>query len=196
MKNFKLTTAIALVASSVLMSSAAIAAESSGAYVTDSSGNEVTGPQGKCIQTSSWSEETANKKCNPELFPDPVVAAAPVYESINVSTNALFGFDNAAISAEGEAALQALGDGIQAKGAKVVDIDIIGHTDSTGPEEYNQALSERRANAIRDFIVSKGVDASIIDVSGMGESSPIADNATEEGRAQNRRVEVRVGAEQ
>ena len=90
--------------------------------------------------------------------------------------------------------LQALGDSIRAKGAQVVDIDIIGHTDSMGPEEYNQKLSERRATAMKDFLVNeRDVDASIIDISGMGESSPIADNATAEGRAQNRRVEVHVG---
>ena len=75
-----------------------------------------------------------------------------------------------------------------------MDIDIIGHTDSVGDEDYNQQLSGRRASAMRDFLVTeRKVDSNIIDVSGMGESSPVADNATAEGRALNRRVEVRVG---
>lgn len=198
MKNFKLKSVIALIASSALMSSMAIAADGPKAYVTDSGGTEVRDHEGKCYRTASWSKETANKECNPELFPEPVVAAAaPVYESVTLSTNALFGFDEATLTPEGEAALQALSADIQAKGARVVDIDIIGHTDSTGSEEYNQELSVRRATAIKSYIVTeKDVDASIIDVSGMGESSPVADNSTKEGRALNRRVEVNVGAKQ
>ncbi len=113
---------------------------------------------------------------------------------MTLSASALFDFDSAEIKTEGLEELKALGDRIHAKKASVVDIDIIGHTDSTGPEAYNQGLSERRANAMKDFLVNQhGVDASIIDVSGMGESSPVADNATAAGRAKNRRVEVRIG---
>ena len=93
----------------------------------------------------------------------------------------------------GKDALHALDNKIKSKGATVVDIDVIGHTDSDGSEEYNQALSIRRANAVKDFMVSEGIDASIIDVSGKGELSPIADNRTREGRALNRRVEIHVG---
>jgi OOP family OmpA-OmpF porin len=78
----------------------------------------------------------------------------------------------------------------------VVDIDIIGHTDSTGPADYNQGLSERRAQAVADYIISEGIDAAIIDVSGEGENNPIASNDTAEGRAQNRRVDINVGVEQ
>ena len=75
----------------------------------------------------------------------------------------------------------------------MVDIDVIGHTDSTGDEDYNMGLSVRRAEAVRDYLVSRGIDSSIIDVSGLGETSPISSNATREGRAQNRRVEIHVG---
>jgi OOP family OmpA-OmpF porin len=68
---------------------------------------------------------------------------------------------------------------------------IIGHTDSVGPEEYNQKLSLRRAEAVRDFVLRKyEVDPNIIKVSGKGESEPVADNSTKAGRAKNRRVEV------
>lgn len=67
-----------------------------------------------------------------------------------------------------------------------------GHTDSVGSEQYNQRLSLRRAEAVKDYLVRNGIDASRIRVEGRGESNPVASNATAEGRAQNRRVELRV----
>jgi OOP family OmpA-OmpF porin len=70
-------------------------------------------------------------------------------------------------------------------------LEIIGHTDSTGPEDYNQGLSERRAQAAADYLAGKGVAASKMTVKGMGESAPAHDNSTREGRAMNRRVELR-----
>jgi OOP family OmpA-OmpF porin len=69
-------------------------------------------------------------------------------------------------------------------------LEIVGHTDSTGPEDYNQGLSERRAQAAADYLAGKGVSASRMTVKGMGESSPVADNSTREGRSMNRRVEL------
>jgi OOP family OmpA-OmpF porin len=69
-------------------------------------------------------------------------------------------------------------------------LEIVGHTDSTGPEDYNQGLSERRAQAAADYLAGKGVSASRMTVKGMGESSPAADNSTREGRSMNRRVEL------
>ena len=66
--------------------------------------------------------------------------------------------------------------------------EVQGHTDSTGTRESNQKLSERRAQAIVDKLVELGIDASRLTAVGKGQYSPIADNATEEGRAQNRRV--------
>ncbi|MEM7404473.1 MAG: OmpA family protein [Pseudomonadota bacterium] len=70
-------------------------------------------------------------------------------------------------------------------------VRIVGHTDSTGPDGYNQGLSERRAAAVRRYLTDNGgVDAGRMDVEGRGEAEPIADNGTREGRAQNRRVEL------
>ena len=65
-----------------------------------------------------------------------------------------------------------------------------GHTDSIGSDAYNQRLSERRANAVRDYMVSRGIDAQRITTKGWGKSKPIASNKTKEGRARNRRVEI------
>lgn len=125
-------------------------------------------------------------------------APAPVvkYEKNTMSASALFDHDKSTLKEEGKAALHSLDESIKARGATVVDINVIGHTDSDGSEEYNMALSIRRAEAVRDYMVSEGVDAAIIDVSGEGESNPIASNATREGRAENRRVDIHVGITQ
>ena len=71
-------------------------------------------------------------------------------------------------------------------------IEIVGHTDDVGDEDYNMKLSEQRAQSVRDHLVSNGVDPSKIVTTAMGESSPIASNSTPEGRAQNRRVQIRL----
>lgn len=67
---------------------------------------------------------------------------------------------------------------------------IVGHTDNMGPDSYNQSLSEKRANAVKDLLVNEGVDTTRISATGMGESNPTASNDTKEGRAQNRRIEA------
>ncbi|OGU66664.1 MAG: hypothetical protein A2499_00205 [Stygiobacter sp. RIFOXYC12_FULL_38_8] len=71
-------------------------------------------------------------------------------------------------------------------------IGIEGYTDNVGSESYNKGLSERRANTVKNYLTSKGVDAGRITVSGKGESNPVADNATADGRAMNRRIEFKV----
>lgn len=201
MKYPQLKTVTAAVASFILLGGIAAEAHSAKqAYVTSGSGHvvRVKDRQGNCVRTPDWSEELATKECDPQLFPDPepVAMAAPTYQSMTLSANALFAFDSATLTNEGKASVEALGDEIQAKGAQVVGIDIIGHTDSMGAEAYNEQLSLRRANALKDYLVAeKGIDAGIIDVSGRGESQPVADNATREGRARNRRVEVNVGVQ-
>lgn len=71
-------------------------------------------------------------------------------------------------------------------------VELQGHTDSSGADAYNMQLSERRANAVRDYLISQGVSASQLTARGYGETQPVADNKTNEGRARNRRVEMAV----
>jgi len=70
--------------------------------------------------------------------------------------------------------------------------NLAGYTDNVGTDAYNQRLSERRVNSVRDYVVGKGVDGGRVTGQGFGESKPIADNKTAEGRAKNRRVEIKV----
>jgi OOP family OmpA-OmpF porin len=75
---------------------------------------------------------------------------------------------------------------------RAVYVEIVGHTDDVGDDDYNQELSEQRAQAMRDYLVATGLDATKIVTRGAGEMKPIASNRTDEGRAENRRVEVLV----
>jgi OOP family OmpA-OmpF porin len=99
-----------------------------------------------------------------------------------------FDFDKATLRPEAMVVLDEAAALLE-KHERVV-IEVAGHTDSVGSEEYNQGLSERRANAVRDYLTSKGVKASRLTARGYGESMPIASNDTDEGRAENRRVEM------
>ena len=99
-----------------------------------------------------------------------------------------FDFDKATLKPEAKAILDQAA-ALLAKHERVV-VEVAGHTDSTGPEAYNQKLSERRANAVQDYLVEKGIRASRLSAKGYGESMPVASNDSKEGRAENRRVEL------
>ena len=107
---------------------------------------------------------------------------------VNMKNDILFEVDSANLKAEAVTQLVQVGDIV----AKYADdtIAIAGHTDSSGSENYNEELSLRRAGAVKSVLVSRGVQESQITVSGLGESRPVADNGTAEGRAKNRRVEL------
>ncbi len=101
-----------------------------------------------------------------------------------------FAFDSSVIDSQ---SARIMDQGVAALNeAKTVDIHIEGHTDNIGTEEYNQKLSERRANAVRDYFVSKGIAAARLTAEGVGESRPVASNTTADGRSENRRVELHV----
>lgn len=117
-------------------------------------------------------------------------APAPAPSKISLSADALFDFDKATIKAGGTGKLDALVDRL--KGVNVEVVIAVGHTDSVGTDAYNQRLSLARANSVKTYLVGKGVDAKRIRTEGRGESQPVADNATAEGRAKNRRVDIEV----
>ncbi len=122
--------------------------------------------------------------------PPPAPQPVPVSEKVSFAAEALFDFDKSVVKPEGKAALDDLLNKLQGMNAEVMIT--VGHTDSIGTDAYNQKLSLRRAEAVKAYIVSKGVDASRVYTEGKGETQPIADNKTSEGRAKNRRVTVEV----
>lgn len=99
-----------------------------------------------------------------------------------------FDFDSAVIKPEYYALLDNVAQVL--KNNPSLTVEIQGHTDSIGPEDYNKQLSLRRAQAVADYLASHGIDASRLRVSGVGEADPVASNDTEEGRARNRRVQI------
>ncbi len=102
----------------------------------------------------------------------------------------LFDFDKSAVKPEAGAILDRLVAFMNENKDKKVNLS--GHTDNVGTEAYNQGLSERRVASVKDYVVKKGVDGGRVSGQGFGESKPIADNKTREGRAKNRRVEIKV----
>ena len=102
----------------------------------------------------------------------------------------LFDFDRTNIKPEAAAILDRLVAFMNENKDKKVALS--GHTDSISTEAYNRGLSERRVASVRDYLVKKGVDSGRVSGQGFGETKPIADNRTREGRAKNRRVEIRV----
>jgi len=99
-----------------------------------------------------------------------------------------FDFDKATIKPEGKAVLNEAA-ALLKKHERVV-VEVAGHTDSVGSDAYNQGLSERRANSVKDYLTSQGVTATRLTAKGYGEAQPVASNDTQEGRAENRRVEL------
>ena len=106
------------------------------------------------------------------------------------AADAFFDFDKSVLKPEGRAKLDDLV-------GKIKDINLeviiaVGHTDSVGSDAYNQRLSVRRSEAVKAYLVSKGVERNRVYTEGKGEKQPVADNKTAEGRAKNRRVEIEV----
>jgi|AntAceMinimDraft_11_1070367.scaffolds.fasta_scaffold00242_17 OOP family OmpA-OmpF porin len=117
------------------------------------------------------------------------------YTAHTVSAEVLFDFDKSVLKDQGKVELQKLGQIIMGQGMSVGDIDVVGHTDSVGSDAYNEALSVRRAQAVKTFLVGGGISPGIIDVIGMGKREPVASNDTAAGRSLNRRVDILVGAQ-
>ncbi|SDI46075.1 Outer membrane protein OmpA [Pseudomonas flavescens] len=126
------------------------------------------------------------------IVEEPVVAE-PVADAVRVELDVKFDFDKSQVKQQSLGDIQSLADFM--KQYPQTSTVVEGHTDSVGTDAYNQALSERRAKAVRDVLVNQyGVGGTRVEAVGYGESRPVADNATEEGRAINRRVEAEVEA--
>ena len=120
----------------------------------------------------------------------PVEAAPVEVAAFSLSSGATFELGGSTLSSEGKAEIAALIAKFEGKTADSVVIE--GHTDDSGDASFNQQLSEKRAEAVKAELVAQGAKAEKISTVGYGEDKPIADNATPEGRAQNRRVEIKV----
>lgn len=159
-------------------------------YLVDSYGNNISTSSntGLCWRSSDWTPARSVEPCDPVArqvqAPAPrVAAAAPppqipapapartALQSINFSADALFAFDKSVLKPEGKAALDDFAR--QLGGAQYDAIFVTGHTDRFGSNEYNQKLSERRANAVRDYLVSRDVPANRLNADGKGETQPV-----------------------
>ena len=144
---------------------------------------------------SSAADKASSAAPAPAAAPAPTAAAPaapaqPAATKVTYAADTFFDFDKSVLKPAAKAKLDDLLDKIKSINLEV--IIAIGHTDSVGSDEYNQKLSMRRSNAVKAYLVSKGVDKTRIYSEGKGESQPVADNKTKEGRAKNRRVEIEV----
>jgi OOP family OmpA-OmpF porin len=198
----------------VLVSSIAAMASVAGAQEIynwrNASGEVWKSVSGECWRSAAWSPATAAEGCDgaiapkaaepaPSVAPAPVVEAppapkaapaAPVAEKVSYSAEALFAFDKSVLTPKAKAEL----DGLVAK-LKNMELEVaiaVGHADSTGPEAYNQKLSVRRAEAVKAYLVSNGVEKNRIYTEGKGETQPAVDNNSKQNRAKNRRVVVEI----
>ena len=163
---------------------------------------------GQCWRAGSWTPAQAVCECDKDLMPKsacepmappppppasmskPAPKPAPVAEKVTLAADVLFDFDKAVLKNEGKSKLDDLAAKVKAINLEVVIA--IGHTDSVGSDAYNQKLSVRRAESVKAYLVSKGVEPNRIYTEGKGEKQPVASNKTKDGRQKNRRVEIEV----
>jgi len=163
-----------------------------------------------CWRDANWTPATAAQGCDgaivppkaapapapaPAAKPAPAPAAKPApapaaATKVTYAADAFFDFDKAVLKTEGKAKLDDLVGKV--KGISLEVIIAVGHTDSVGTDAYNQKLSVRRAEAVKAYLVSKGIEKNRVYTEGKGEKQPVADNKTSAGRAKNRRVEIEV----
>jgi len=151
------------------------------AACTDSDGDGVCDDIDRCPDTPYGAEVDADG-CSVQVIP------------VQVELDVKFDFDKALVKQQSQGDIQNLADFMHQHPQTNTRVE--GHTDSVGNDAYNQRLSERRANAVKQVLVNQyGIDPARVDSAGYGKTRPIADNSTEEGRALNRRVEAKVEAE-
>jgi OOP family OmpA-OmpF porin len=145
-----------------------------------------------CWRDSGWTPATAAKGCDgwiaPKLTVKPVKPVT--ITKVTLQADTLFDFDKSAIKPAGQAALDKVVAGI--KGIKLEVVVAVGNTDNVGTDAYNLALGQRRAAAVKTYLVSQGVSADRVYTESKGKANPVASNTTAEGRAKNRRVDIEV----
>jgi len=144
-----------------------------------------------CWRDNNWTPATAAAKgCDGALVAAAAAPAGVSQSKITLQADTLYDFDKATLKPEGMATLDKI-----AKDLSKIKLEVIiavGNTDSIGTDAYNMALGQRRAQSVKAYLVSKGVDGSRIYTESKGKSNPVASNATAEGRAKNRRTDIEV----
>ena len=149
-----------------------------GAYLTDSRNEVARSGTGLCWRTGYWTPAAAIAECDGDLAKAPAKAEAaapagvvPTAGKVTLSADALFDFNKAVLRPEGKAKLDELI--AQLKDLKLEVIIAVGHTDRIGKDAYNQKLSERRAAAVKEYVVSKGIEANRVYTEGKGKKQPV-----------------------
>ena len=161
----------------------------------NASGDVWKNASGDCWRDANWTPATAAPGCGAPVAAPKAAAPAPAApvaaaSKVTYAADAFFDFDKAVVKPAGKAKLDDLVGKV--KGINLEVIIAVGHTDSVGSDAYNQKLSVRRAEAVKAYLVSKGIEKNRIYTEGKGEKQPVASNKTTEGRAKNRRVEIEV----
>jgi OOP family OmpA-OmpF porin len=174
----------------IAISSSAFAQKSVDNWVNSSGIVWKNGTNELCWRNANWTPATAAPGCDGAIAAKAAApaAAAKAAAKVTLNADALFDFDKSVIKPAAKASLDSLAGKVKSLTLEV--IVAVGHTDSVGTDAYNQKLSIRRAEAVKKHLVSQGIEAKRIYVEGKGESQPVADNKTAEGRAKNRRVQI------
>ena len=184
-----------LLIASVITVSATAAMASDNWQNADGSLNWRNADGSLCWRDANWTPATAAKGCDGALAPK-AAAAAPkaaggVSQSkITLQADTLYDFNKSDLKPEGKATLDKIARDLSK--IKLEVIIAVGNTDSVGTDAYNMALGQRRAQSVKAYLTSKGVDGSRIYTESKGKSNPVATNATEAGRAKNRRTDIEV----
>ena len=172
----------------IAMSSSAFAQKSVDNWVNSSGIVWKNGTNELCWRNANWTPATAAPGCDGAIAAAAPAAPKPAGAKVTLNADALFDFDKSALKPAAIASLDSLAGKVKSLTLEV--IVAVGHTDSIGTEAYNQKLSIRRAEAVKKHLVNQGIEARRIYIEGKGESQPVADNKTNEGRAMNRRVQI------